>query len=197
MNPSSEGEAHNISVRDWQATYREQQQRITALERENAALRERKDGAYEERNRVVAALARIFPSGLARTNIEGWDEEWHGCVYIDSPVGQLSWHYHDSQAYLFEGLPPYEGQWDGHTTEEKYQRLAILTAEEAESRAKAAESERDRLRALVEDANGLMREARAVASNAYRTDSGYVADAQRFYDRAEKWLSLAEQEVKQ
>jgi len=100
---------------------------LQALRDEVARLRERKDGAYLERNQVVAALAKCFPSGLARTAIDGWDEEWHGCVYIDLPTGQVSWHYHDSHAHLFAGLPPYKGTWDGHSTEEKYQRLAAIT----------------------------------------------------------------------
>lgn len=90
------------------------------------SMRARKDGAYLERNRVVAALASVFPSGLATTAIEGWSPEWHGCVYIDLPTGQVSWHFHDSQAYLFEGLPPYTKPWDGHDTEEKYRRVAAL-----------------------------------------------------------------------
>jgi len=89
-------------------------------------MRQRKDEAYLERNRVVAALAKLFPSGIARTAIPGWDEEWNGCVYIDLPAGQVSWHYHDSQAYLFASLPTYGGVWDGHDTPEKYRRLARL-----------------------------------------------------------------------
>ena len=101
---------------------------VSELRQEVADLRTRKDGAYEERNRVVAALARLYPAGLKRTAIEGWRAEWHGCVYIDLPTGQVSWHYHDSQAYLFDGLKPYAGAWDGHTTEEKYRRLAALVA---------------------------------------------------------------------
>ena len=83
---------------------------------------QRKDAAYLERNLVVAALAKCFPSGIARTAIEGWSDDWHGCVYIDLPTGQVSWHYHDSQAHLFAGLPPYTKLWDGHSTEEKYRR---------------------------------------------------------------------------
>lgn len=86
----------------------------------------RKDAAYEERNKVVAALARLFPSGISRTAIPGWSEEWHGCVYIDLPTGQVSWHYHDSQSGLFSDLPAYTKEWDGHDTEEKYRRLAAL-----------------------------------------------------------------------
>lgn len=85
-----------------------------------------KDAAYSERNRVVAALARLFPSGVARTNIPDWDITWEQCVYIDLPTGQVSWHFHDSEAHLFEGLPAYTKAWDGHTTEQKYERLAGL-----------------------------------------------------------------------
>ncbi len=100
---------------------------IAALVAERDELEQRKDAAYLERNQVVAALAKCFPSGVARTAIEGWSEDWHGCVYIDLPTGQASWHFHDSQAYLFADLPPYVGGWDGHTTDEKYERLAALS----------------------------------------------------------------------
>lgn len=101
---------------------------LTRLREEHAALVAQKNGAYLERNRVVAALARMVlirggDAGTKRTVIEGWSEDWHGCVYIDTPWGQASWHYHDSQAYLFADLPPYADEWDGHSTDEKYTRL--------------------------------------------------------------------------
>lgn len=104
---------------EWHQTRDEQRAEI-------ARLQEGKDAAYLERNQVVAALAKCFPSGVTRTAIEGWDVEWHGCIYIDLPTGQVSWHYHDSHAHLFEGLPPYTKPWDGHSTEEKYNRLAQI-----------------------------------------------------------------------
>lgn len=85
---------------------------------------EETDQAYTERNRLVAVLARLWPAGIKRTDIPGWDAEWHNCVYIDLPTGQVSWHYHDRDAHLFADLPAYSGEWDGHTTEEKYRRLA-------------------------------------------------------------------------
>lgn len=100
--------------------------RYDDAEAEIEAMRDRKDAAYYERNQVVAALAKCFPSGTARTAIEGWSDDWHGCVYIDLPTGQVSWHFHDSQAHLFADLPPYAGAWDGHDTPEKYRRLAAL-----------------------------------------------------------------------
>lgn len=96
-------------------------------------LREALNGAYTERNRVVALLASVFPSGLKRTSIPDWDEEWNGCVYIDLPTGQASWHFHDREAHLFSHLPPYEKDWDGHTTEEKYDRLARSALQQKDS----------------------------------------------------------------
>lgn len=89
-------------------------------------MRDRKSAAYKERNRLVALLARVFPSGLAKTAIEGWSVDWHNCVYIDLPTGQASWHFHDSDMPLFRGIQPYWGQWDGHTTEEKYEHIEHL-----------------------------------------------------------------------
>lgn len=85
--------------------------------------KEAKDQAYEERNKLVALLASMFPSGRTKTSIAGWGKAWHNCVYIDFPWGQASWHYHDSQAWMFNHLPPYKGKWDGHTTDEKYDAI--------------------------------------------------------------------------
>lgn len=101
------------------------------------------DATYLERNRLVALLAAIYPSGIARTDIPGWEPEWHGCVYIDLPSGQASWHYHDSHAHLFAHLPPYSKPWDGHTTEEKYQRVADLAFSKITARRIAAEIKAD------------------------------------------------------
>ncbi len=98
-----------------------------ALERARAR-DEAKDQAYLERNHLVAALARLYPSGIARTDIPGWSDDWHGCVYINLPTGQVSYHYHDSHAFLFEALPPYQGKWDGHNKADTHRRLANLFA---------------------------------------------------------------------
>lgn len=105
---------------------------IERLEAEIKGVRDSKDQAYIERNHVVAALARLFPSGVQRTNIPDWNSEWHGCVYIDLPAGQISYHFHDSQAHLFADLPPYAGEWDGHDKEVVHARLATISSLEAE-----------------------------------------------------------------
>ena len=86
-----------------------------------------KDQAYKERNHLVAALARLYPSGIRATEIPGWDPEWSGCVYIDLPDNrQISYHYHDSEAFLFEDLPPYKKPYDGHRKEDVHDHLQSL-----------------------------------------------------------------------
>ena len=98
-----------------------------------SAERENTNNAYKERNQLVALLSTVFPSGKAKTAIDGWDEAWHGCVYIDFPWGQASWHYHTDDEWMFKHLPPYTKQWDGHTTDAKY--AAIATAIRARGQA--------------------------------------------------------------
>lgn len=105
--------------------------RIAAMEKALDEMEARKDGAYRERNQVVAALAALSLSHgysvcLTKTAIEGWSDDWHGCIYIQLPTGQVSWHFHDSHAELFNGLPHGSVTWDGHDTPEKYRRLAAL-----------------------------------------------------------------------
>lgn len=98
------------------------QRAMIELERTRMA----KDGAYEERNKLVAAFASFYKAGTKRTDIPGWSPDWHGCVFIDTPDGQMSWHYHDSHQWMFAHLPPYDGEWDGHTTAQKYERLQAM-----------------------------------------------------------------------
>lgn len=107
---------------------------MTLAERDKriAELETRKDAAYEERNRVVALLAALaMDMGWlvfrTKTAIAGWSEDWHGCVYIETPQGQVSWHYHDSHSHLFTHLPERASwEWDGHDTSTKYARVAAL-----------------------------------------------------------------------
>jgi len=101
---------------------------LSECEAEIRSLSAVKDGAYEERNQCVALIARmvIEMGGLAArcpTAIEGWSPDWNGCVYIDLPTGQVSWHYHDSHAWMFADLPEITIEWDGHDTPEKYRRV--------------------------------------------------------------------------
>lgn len=137
---------------------REAASALSSLSLSLSEARAAKDGAYSERNQCVALIARFALAygcrvGIAKTAIEGWDEAWHGCVYIDLPTGQVSWHYHDSEAHLFDFLPPYLGAWDGHTTLEKYERVSATfpirptETERERDEALAALREKEELRA--------------------------------------------------
>lgn len=94
------------------------------------ALEAGKNQAYRERNMLVAALSRLYPSHLMKHPDDPiWDGDWRWIVCIEGPAGQMTWHLHDSHLPLFNHLLERENNWDGHTTDEKYARLAKLGAE--------------------------------------------------------------------
>ena len=91
---------------------------------------DRKDNAYAERDKCIALIARMaialgLEVGLGRhkESDTNWEDDWRNIVFVNLPSGQVSWHIHDSELPMFEFLLVYKGQWDGHTTEEKYQRV--------------------------------------------------------------------------
>lgn len=93
-------------------------------------LTQQKDGAYQERNQVLALLARMATAlgwkvgiGQHPESDTAWEKDWRTILFIELPTGQASWHFHDSEVHLLNGLPFYEGAWDGHTTPEKYDRV--------------------------------------------------------------------------
>ncbi len=88
--------------------------------------RSQKDVAYHERDRLVAALAKLYPSHLARHEGDGWDDEWRNIVCVHLPAGQATWHIRDCELGWFAHLELRADHWDGHSTEEKYRRLARL-----------------------------------------------------------------------
>lgn len=95
------------------------------------------DRCYYERNALVAALSKLFPARIwthpeptaeeaAEPSYVPWDPQWKHLVCIDTPQGQVTWHMHDSHMHLFSHLTIAANRWDGHTTVEKYERLAKL-----------------------------------------------------------------------
>lgn len=109
-------------------------------------LRKSKDQAYWERNQLVAALSKLFPSWLSRhpDDDKNWENDWRWIVFIEIPTmewtgipdnrvnrtRQLSWHIHDSEFKHFSHLTMKENVWDGHSTEEKYRRLQLIAKSE-------------------------------------------------------------------
>lgn len=77
---------------------------------------------YFDRNQAVQALARLaqkagYVVGL-RTDP---DEPQWPVLTIDLPTGQVGWHL--PRAEVVGKWPKYEKEWDGHTVEEKRERL--------------------------------------------------------------------------
>ncbi len=100
---------------------------VSTLYTEQSALIREKNGAYRERNNLVAALAKLYPASIEKDSA-ATSMEWVNVVIIDFPTGQVSWHIHQSDLEQFSFLPTGAGRkWDGHTTEEKYRRIAALS----------------------------------------------------------------------
>ena len=106
---------------------------LQAADRDIKALINAKDEAYAERNQLVVALAKVFPSHVLEHphSDAGWEPEWRTIVCVHGPNGQMTWHFHDSErqllAFLGDVSIPSCAGWDGHSTQEKYARLARLT----------------------------------------------------------------------
>lgn len=118
-----------------------------------------KNAAYRERDRLVAALSKLFPAWLERhpESDKAWEDDWRWIVFVEIPTtdptvfgdarnvlgpcrqerAQLSWHIHDSELSWFDHLERRAGpSWDGHTTEEKYRRLSAIRASRAAAEAR-------------------------------------------------------------
>lgn len=111
----------------------ELQDELVTTRAEVERLRSEKDGAYSERNRCVAVIAWLAVRLAYRVWLgqhpddPSWDPEWRTIVFVELPTGQVSWHIHDSERHLFEGVANSSTKpWDGHTTAEKYERCAAL-----------------------------------------------------------------------
>jgi len=80
--------------------------------------------AYFDRNQAAMALAAAcmsygFPAGLKESD----DPEWP-ILFVELPQGQVSWHL--PRVEIVEEWPTFEGEWDGHTLEQKRQRLSAF-----------------------------------------------------------------------
>jgi hypothetical protein len=74
---------------------------------------------YARRNDLVwQALTQARDAGLpAGVGLDPADPH-PVVVYLELPTGQVSWHLPDDGRH--HGQPAYAGEWDGHTTAEKY-----------------------------------------------------------------------------
>ena len=94
---------------------------------ERAKLIADKNMAYTERDKCLVLMALMAQRLGLKVGI-GLDpkadtSEWASVLFIDLPAGQVSWHIHESETAWFYFVGAYGGQWDGHTTDEKYERV--------------------------------------------------------------------------
>ncbi|MEV6124403.1 hypothetical protein AB0M23_28500 [Streptomyces sp. NPDC052077] len=106
----------------------DQQGQITDLTKE-------RDGAYRERAHLLAWLAGLHaPNAVLAPAIDIDDEDGWWLLFLTIAGRQLSWHIAPRDVALLNHVERVDvadprAQWDGHTTEEKYARIAAWTAE--------------------------------------------------------------------
>lgn len=82
---------------------------------------------YTERAHLLGVMVALFGGVLSFTDplTPGWP-----VLYIEAPTGQLSWHIHPDDVWLFPRVPVVEEYpWDQHSTRTKYKRIRQLTAQ--------------------------------------------------------------------
>lgn len=82
---------------------------------------------YRERAHFVALLSAMVPGCLAYTDPD--TPQWPVLTLDGGPEGQMSWHIAPDDLDLFAHMPLDENviPWDGHSTDEKYERLRTMT----------------------------------------------------------------------
>ncbi|MFI1701986.1 hypothetical protein ACH419_39400 [Streptomyces bobili] len=95
-----------------------------------------RDGAYRERAHLVALLAAMT-DGAVITYAPDIEEPGWQIVYLTLGGHQCSWHIAPRDADLFQHVErvaalDVRALWDGHTTEEKYERIAAWTSDLAQ-----------------------------------------------------------------
>jgi hypothetical protein len=97
---------------------------------------------YTERAHLTAVLAALFPSVMV-FGADPHAPDWP-VLYVDLPTGQASWHVSPADLPIFKWVDsvtsPAGPAWDGHTNDEKYDRIARLTQQVAVDRAVEAAS---------------------------------------------------------
>lgn len=74
-------------------------------------------GTFDTKEEAEAVAGKHLEALLEQARSEGQFR------YPPQRTSQVSWHFHDSERHLLDGLPAYAGRWDGHTATEKYIRV--------------------------------------------------------------------------
>ncbi|MFJ6061630.1 hypothetical protein ACIQHU_01175 [Streptomyces tendae] len=96
-------------------------------------LTKERDGAYRERAHLVALLAALTDDAVISYARDVEEPGWQ-IVYLQLGGHQASWHISPRDAELFAHVERVDvedprAQWDGHSTEAKYERIAAWATE--------------------------------------------------------------------
>ncbi|MFJ8054922.1 hypothetical protein [Streptomyces sp. NPDC096142] len=91
-------------------------------------LRKDLDGAYRERAQLLAWITALHPATSVITQSPDVDEDGWQLLYLVAGGWQMSWHIHPRDTDLFRHVTVVDvtdvrAQWDGHGTEQKYERI--------------------------------------------------------------------------
>lgn len=89
------------------------------------------EALYSERAQCVLAFARAARATGCRIGFAVDPDAgptWP-VLFVDLPTGQVSWHFTPADRSRADDVGEYSGAWDGHTTEQKYERLAAWRPE--------------------------------------------------------------------
>lgn len=79
---------------------------------------------YTERNMCVSLIVRMAMAHGFKTGVRP-DKDWP-IVFVELPAGQVSWHIPETEFHkYFPSMNEYDGEYDRHTTEEKYRRVTL------------------------------------------------------------------------
>ncbi|WP_432041451.1 hypothetical protein [Streptomyces cadmiisoli] len=87
-----------------------------------------RDHAYHERAQLLAWLAALHPATTVITQSPDVDEDGWQLLYLVAGGWQMTWHIHPRDAELFRHVTVVDvtdprAQWDGHGSEQKYERM--------------------------------------------------------------------------
>lgn len=121
---------------DWRAVIERRERELKAAGEAQQKAVEERDGAYSERAHLVALLAAMTDHAVIAPALDVEEPGWW-IVYLKLGGHQASWHISPRDAELFAHVERVDvedprAQWDGHSTEAKYERIAAWTADLAE-----------------------------------------------------------------
>ncbi|MFJ3021455.1 hypothetical protein ACIPH4_10955 [Streptomyces tendae] len=117
---------------DWRAVVQRRERDLKAVGEAQQKAVEERDDAYRERAQLLAWIATLFrPHAVLAPSLDVDDEDGWWLLFLTIAGRQMSWHISPRDIDLFQHVQRVDSadlraQWDGHTTEEKYERIRTM-----------------------------------------------------------------------